>query len=375
MRIEGVEALVVPIALRDPVQSAGITHADKTTLFLRLVTDEAVGWGECAAYPGARAPDPTIGALEPAVVDRLVGRMCAAVSGGPLEASSVVAACGPRTAGERTLAAALEMAALDIELRREHRSLAAFVGATRSEVKSGTVVGIPVNRDIGALMDAVDSAVGHGFGRVRLKIEPGWDHQPLHAVRERWPDLMLQADANGSFVPGDESELQGLDAYDLACLEQPFAADALDAHRELATSMATPIALDESLWSLERVESAVVSGACAVACLKPGRLGGVMAAVAAARACARSGVDCFVGGFFESGLGRAVNAAVAGRDEFGLPGDLGDPDRYLEANPIAYLPCQGGMVTLSGGPGLGVEVREERLRLPESRSRWISAPS
>ena len=77
--------------------------------------------------------------------------------------------------------------------------------------------------------------------------------------------------------------------------------------------MTTPIALDESLSSLARVREAVDRGACRVACLKPGRLGGIFAAVAAAQLCASSDVECFVGGFFESGLGRAVNAAVRTR--------------------------------------------------------------
>ena len=80
-------------------------------------------------------------------------------------------------------------------------------------------------------------------------------------------------------------------------------------------------------------------------------------AIAAAEACAEAGVECFVGGFFETGLGRCVNAALAGRAEFSLPGDLGDPDRYLAANPFAYLPEESGTVRLSDAPGLGAELR------------------
>ena len=376
MRIEGIEVTVAALSLRVPVGGAGLTHSDKTTLFLRVLTEEGSGWGECSAYPNARVPDPTVEAVEPAVVDSIVGRLFAACIGGQLlPAAAVAATCGPGgSVSEHSVAAALEMAVLDAELQSTSRSLASALGVTRPEVETGELVGIPEGRDLGALVESVGAALEAGARRIRLKIEPGWDHAPLGAIRERFGDAVLQADANGSFEPGSAPGLRGLDAYDLRCLEQPFSADDLHAHRALADTMSTPIALDESLWSLGRVREAVDVGACRVACLKPGRMGGVFAVVAAAEYCARAGVDCFVGGFFETGLGRSVNAAVAGRGEFGLPGDLGDPDLYLEANPFSYLATHRGVVALSEAPGLGAELRAEVLRAQRPHVRRLKYP-
>jgi O-succinylbenzoate synthase len=377
MRIEGIEVIVAALSLRVPILSAGVSHSDKTTLFLRVLTDQASGWGECSAYPGARLPDPTIEAVEPSVVDRVVKRLFEACDRGELiPAASVVETCiDSGSVSEQSVAAALEMAVLDAELRSTSGSLAALLGVERREVETGELVGIPPGRDLGALVERVGAALDAGARRVRLKIEPGWDHGPLSAVRERFGDAVLQADANGSFEPGSAAGLRGLDAYHLRCLEQPFPAENLHAHRALADTMSTPIALDESLWSLERVREALDVGACRVACLKPGRMGGVLAAVAAAQACAGAGVDCFVGGFFETGLGRSVNAAVAGRVEFGLPGDLGDPDRYLVANPFSYLESGGGTVRLTDAPGLGAELRPEVLRAQQVHVRRLRYPS
>ncbi len=359
MRVEAVEVVVAQLSLRAPVHSAGVTHADKATLFFRVVTDEGSGWGECSAYADARSPDPTVEAIEPTTVDRAIARLFTGSVGGNLpSASSVAGVCvGGGSVGEQSVAGALEMAVLDAELRSASRSLASLLGVAHREVGVGDVVGIPPEHDLGALIDAVGAALDEGARRVRIKIEPGWDHEPLSAVRERYADAVLQADANGSFEPGAAAGLRGLDTYGLRCLEQPFVAEDLQSHRALAESMSTPIALDESLWSVARVRDAVQAGACRVACVKPGRLGGVFAAIAAAEACAEAGVECFVGGFFETGLGRCVNAALAGRAEFSLPGDLGDPDRYLAANPFAYLPEESGTVRLSDAPGLGAELR------------------
>lgn len=377
MKIDGIEVTVAALSLRVPVHSAGVTHSDKTTLFLRVLTDEGSGWGECSAHPDARVPDPTVEVVEPSVVDRVATRLFEACDKGELlPAASVVETCiGGGSVSEQSVAAALEMAVLDAELRSTSRSLTSVLGVERREVETGELVGIPPERDLGALVESVAVALETGARRIRLKIEPGWDHTPLSAVREQFADVVLQADANGSFEPGSGAGLRGLDAYGLACLEQPFAAGDLHAHRVLAESMSTPIALDESLWSLDRVGEAIDVGACRVACLKPGRLGGVFAALAAAAACAQAGVECFVGGFFETGLGRSVNAAVAGRSEFGLPGDLGDPDRYLEANPFSYLATDGGVVRLSDARGLGAELRPEVLRAQEVHVRRLPYPS
>jgi O-succinylbenzoate synthase len=377
MKIQGVEVTVAALSLRAPILSAGVSHFDRATLFLRVLTDQGSGWGECSAYPGVRLPDPTVEDVEPSVVDRVVGRLFEACDRGELiAADSVVGAClAGHSVAEQSVAAALEMAVLDAELRSTSGSLAALLGDQRREVETGALVGIPPGRDLGALVDLVGAALDAGARRVRLKIEPGWDHVPLNAVRERFGDAVLQADANGSFEPGLAADLRGLDAYHLRCLEQPFPAEDLQAHRALADTMSTPIALDESLWSLERVRAALEAGACGVACLKPGRLGGVFAAVAAAQACAHAGVDCFVGGFFETGLGRSVNAALAGRAEFDLPGDLGDPDRYLVANPFSYLECGDGTVRLSDAPGLGAELRAQVLAAQQVHVRLLRYPS
>ena len=86
---------------------------------------------------------------------------------------------------------------------------------------------------------------------------------------------------------------------------------------ELARADGRPVCLDESLSSLHRVRDALRYGSCAVACLKPARLGGLRAARAAHAACAAAGVPVFVGGFFEAGLGRASNLVVGRPSEHG----------------------------------------------------------
>src|SRR5205085_11385185 len=80
----------------------------------------------------------------------------------------------------------------------EGKPLAKMLGATQPAITSGVSLGI--EHDLGRLLDVVGEFVAQGYPRVKLKIAPGWDLKPVSAVRERWPDLLLQVDANSAYT-------------------------------------------------------------------------------------------------------------------------------------------------------------------------------
>ena len=174
-----------------------------------------------------------------------------------------------------------------------------------------------------------------------MKIEPGWEREPVRRVRSAHPGLVIQVDANGSFRDTDEdvAVLSALADYGVLCVEQPLPpADlvALCAVRPETARAGLPRRVADHTAP---VADALRNDACAMACLKPGRLGGDRATRRADAACAEAGVPAFVGGFFETGLGRAANLALASRlsqDATGLVSDLGDPAGYLSVDPCGY---------------------------------------
>ena len=347
-----------------PVGTSAGTHQRRPVILVRLAGSAgpdwaSEGWGEAGALADGTAVDPPVEAVWQALVahgDRLL--VAAAARHGHLPEPSVVARILGDDPAHRMAGAALEMAALDLGLRRSGHSLTRWIGGAGGSVEAGAVVGIPGGRRPGAVVEAVAGAVAAGFSRVRIKIAPGFDRGPLAAVRAAFPDLHLQADANGAYRlddpggPADADRLADLDPLHLVCLEQPLPPPDLAAHAQLAGRLATPIALDESLTSPRRVADALRYGACAVACLKPARLGGLVAARRALALCVEAGVPAFVGGFFETGLGRSANAALASVAGFTLPGDLSDPSSYLVDDPFGYPPVVAGRVELPDGPGI-----------------------
>lgn len=367
-KLRRVELFQVELHFHSPVVTAAGVHAVRPVAFVRIETDESEGWGECAALAGRTAVDPSYAIVVRALAETGAERLVAAARArdDELPAASQVAALFGSSPTAHMVAATMEMAVLDAELRASGESLWSRLDVeeevARTGVPVGHLVGIPQDRSIDSLVARVAHLVQSGTtARVRVKVEPGWDVEPLGALRAAFPALALQADANGSYRMESDGldgahRLAQLDGLGLACIEQPLPASDLAALARLAAFLETPVALDESLTSLRRVRDVLRHGGCDVACVKPARLGGLLRARTAASACEEGGIGVFVGGFFETGFARSANVGLAGLPAFTLVGDLSDPGGYLDgpvgASSGAYWGVEGAAVRPFGGPGV-----------------------
>jgi o-succinylbenzoate synthase len=380
MKLAGIELVRLEVPFRVAIGTAVGVHRTRALLFIRVVAEEVEGWGECAALREGTAVDPSVDDVEGAALERGVSRLldATAARGGQLPLEAEVAQLFGSSPVDRLLAAAFEMAVADAELRWAGRSLAQAleVGPGFETLPVGAAVGIPAGHDVGLLLVQAAEAVADGAARLRIKIEPGWDIEPVAALRAAHPDLVLQADANGSYRMEDAEAVGRLAGFDLLCLEQPLPPADLMAQAEFARRVPVPICLDESLSSPRRVRDALRNQSCSMACLKPGRLGGLRATRLAHAACTAVGVPVFVGGFFEAGLGRSSNLGLAARlaqDAVGLVGDLSSPASYLEVDPCGYPEVAHGWVEVPRQPGVGAGPDEAVLRHLEATRRWFPA--
>ncbi len=217
---------------------------------------------------------------------------------------------------------------------------------------------VGIHESIAALEAAVAGYVEDGYVRIKLKIEPGWDLAPVAAIRRLvGPDVPLQVDANTAYGRDDIEHLCRLDEFDLLLIEQPLPEDDLLGHAALARAAATPVCLDESITSATTAADAIELGACEIANIKPGRVGGYLAAVTIHDLCRERGVPVWCGGMLETGIGRAANAALAALDGFTLPGDVSASRRFYERDIVtAPIDVVDGHVAVPTGPGFGVEL-------------------
>jgi O-succinylbenzoate synthase len=331
VRIEAIELRRVSLPLAEPFRTATGTHDLVEKLLIHVITARSEGWGECPVGLGP-------GSLDADAVDDAWATL----------RRGDAAALPPPAAG------ALETAGLDAELRAAGVSLASRLGATRTAVDAGGAVGIAPS--LAALVDEVERRVSEGYRRVKLKIEPGWDIEPVAAVRDRFgADLALQVDGNGAYSLDDAGHLAELDRLGLLMLEQPLPAGDLAGHAALARRVRTPVCLDESIASEADLEQALALGACSIVNVKPARLGGLLAAKRVHDRCVERSVPAWCGGMLETGIGRAANLALAALPGFTLTGDLSASDRYFESDLTDPFVLDDGQLAVPDGPGIGVE--------------------
>lgn len=356
MRIDAVELRRIELPLVTPFRTSFGTQTARDALLVRVLTPEGEGWGECVAMSEPLYSPEYVDGATHVVRHHLAPRLLAA---GDLTAERVAPILAP-VKGHPMAKAAIELAVLDAELRAAGVALASHLGAARTRVECGVSVGIfPSTAE---LIDQVEGYVDAGYRRVKLKIEPGHDVEPVRAVRERFgPDLRLQVDANTAYTLADAERLAALDPFGLLLIEQPLAEDDLGGHAELARRIRTPVCLDESITSATVAAHAVAIGACSVVNIKAGRVGGYLEARRVHDVCRAAGVPVWCGGMLETGIGRAANVALAALPGFTLPGDTSASDRYFLRDVTAPFVLDDGCLDVPTGPGLGVEVDVARL--------------
>jgi O-succinylbenzoate synthase len=353
--VREIELRRVRLPLVRPFRTALGTDRERDALVVRIATETGFGWGECVAPREPFYTPEWVGGAQ-AVIREFLGPLLLRE---PVTAETVGARLA-RVKGHPMAKAALEMGVLDAELRASGVSLAHRLGAVRTTVECGVAVGIADS--VAELIDEVDAYLAAGYRRVKLKIRPGWDIEPVEAVRARFGDVPLQVDANGAYTLADATTLGALDQFDLLLIEQPLAEDDLIGHAGLARLIETPICLDESITSARVAREAIELGACSVVCIKPGRVGGHLEAARVHDVCRDRGVAAWCGGMLETGLGRAANLALAALPGFTLPADLSASDRYFTRDLTPPFVLADGLLPVPTAPGIGIAPDADALR-------------
>jgi O-succinylbenzoate synthase len=260
----------------------------------------------------------------------------------------------------------VEAALWDLRAQRAGQPLWRLWGGTRRRFPVGVSIG---GQTVEQVLALAERAIGQGYRRLKVKIWPGFDREPVAALRERFPDVLLQVDANSAYDLATWPALQALDAFDLLLIEQPLFADDLVFHAEIARQLQTPVCLDESVHSLREVEAAMLlwreRGALdrLIVNIKPPRVSGFAEAIAIAERCRAEGVRTWIGGMLDSAWGKAFNLNLNSLEAIDLPGDHFSPGgAYFEEDVVAApLSTTDGEYVLGDGVSTGVALDWERF--------------
>lgn len=279
----------------------------------------------------------------------------------------------------------LEAAFWHLVAQQQGTSLAALWGGTTDHVVAGFSIGA---QNLDDVLARAEEAISAGFKRLKVKIWPSFDVAAMKALRDKYPDLMLQADANAAydpFEPAHISALKALDDFGLLLIEQPFQPNRVLDHVRFQAhyDLKTPICLDESILNLDDARQAIelwqmfdVADRLIIN-VKPPRVGGFWESVKIATYSHAHQVACWVGGMLETGLGKWMNISLAAHPAFSLPGDHLQPQPYYQRDIMTLLPSivPDGTISLPD-PQLGqidwtaiaaLQVDEFKLRMDKDK--------
>lgn len=255
----------------------------------------------------------------------------------------------------------IESALWDILAQRAGQPLWQIWGGARKAIPVGVSIG---GKTIEQVLALAENAVGLGYGRLKVKIWPGFDVQVAEALRTKYPDILLQVDANSAYDLSNWQLLKPLDQFNLLLIEQPLYDDDIVLHSQITSELTTPICLDESIHSLRDAQTAMTLWRQVDALdrlivnIKPARVSGFAEAIEIAQTCHANGVRTWVGGMLETSWGKAFNLNFNALNAIELPGDHFSPSgAYFEEDIVTEpLVANRGVYTLGDGIATGLVV-------------------
>jgi o-succinylbenzoate synthase len=357
MRIRKITLRELRMKLVTPFQISVGTTDLRRILLVEADVDGVAGWGECVA-----GETPTYG---PETTDTawhiLRDHLWRLVQGREFASATDLWGFLEPVRGHNMAKGALEAAVWDAEARKKNIPLWKLLGGTRQEIASGVSIGIKDSlEELGAIVKKELSA---GYQRIKIKIKPGKDLEPVQRLRQDFPKIKLMVDANSAYRLDDWPLLRQLEGFYLMMIEQPLGWDDLYSHVELQKKLDTPICLDECIHTFEQAHAAIALRACKIINIKLGRVGGYTVARRIHDLCEQNGIPVWCGGMLESGIGRAHNIALSTLPNFTLPGDVTASQRYWHEDiiePEVIVSAQG-TIRVPSGPGIGYEPRLDRI--------------
>ncbi|HLR41163.1 MAG TPA: o-succinylbenzoate synthase [Virgibacillus sp.] len=358
MNIKEIAIRQMKMKLKAPFTTSFGTMENKDFLLLEAIDEQGtVGWGESVAFLAPWYNEETLQTNWHMLEDFLIPQILNQEITHPDEVTKMFQTIKQNQMAKSTI----EGAIWDIYAQKTNQPLARALGGEKEYIDVGISIGIQSSTS--ELVQQVETYVKDGFKRIKVKIKPGNDIEPLRALRERFPDIPIMADANSAYRLEDIAVFQELDKLDLMMIEQPLAADDIIDHASLQKQMTTPICLDESIHSLEDTRKAVEIGAAKIINIKIGRVGGLTEAKKIHDYCQTKDIPVWCGGMLEAGIGRAHNVALTALANFTMPGDTAGSNRYFEKDIITpEVVARNGTIEVPQTSGIGYDIDREAVQ-------------
>jgi o-succinylbenzoate synthase len=332
MRIDSIDLFRVPLVASPPSRADAV---ESIFVVMQSAGEQGVGEAVLAAGPtrSAEWSAAAFACLKEWLAPALMGQTLA--SGAQLQDALLP------FQGNARAKSALDMAWWNLAARAQRRPLAELLGADRASVPLAFTVDVAESIDL-ALAE-IGAALEAGYSNILLKFRPGWDVQVVRAARQTYSTAPLAIDCDAQCTLDQQEMFYRLEDFFLESIEQPLAADDMVGHAMLQQSIRTPVCLDQSVTSLERVEQALDLEACRKFRIDVARVGGITPALAIRDACRPAKIAWCLGGEANAGVAAAAIVTLAASSNLPFPREACQPsaDRPVEILPVAITESDG----------------------------------
>jgi muconate cycloisomerase len=364
MKITGLRLFPITLTVRPEyyiVTSIG-AHAVSRYVIVAIDTDEGVsGWGEATVVPlwSGETQGSALALIQDYIAPLLKGRRVEDVDFEEIDRVGI---------DNHFTKAAIEMALLDLEGKRQGKPLYELIGGANNPLQ------IPIKFSIG-LREPQDTAaiaaakVREGFTAIKIKVGPDAekDLRRVAAVREAiGSKTKLNVDVNGGWsVEQAIHEIPRYREFNLEYVEQPTPRWDLDGMAKVRQAVDVPIMADESVFAIWQAEQVIAKRAADLISIYPGKNAGILKSKKICDLAEVAGIGCHLGSNLEWDIGTAamchLTAACPNVQVSKFPVDILGPLYYAVHPKLKAIRFQNGCVHVPDGPGLGIEITEKDL--------------
>jgi len=361
-RIRAIEAF--PVRYRVNGYFKFFTKPERQAIFLKLtLEDGTVGWGQSVPLPtwSYETLESATHTLRHYLIPALLGRDPADLDGAHLALRKAIAPSF--STGMPITKAGLDLALHDALGRLARKNVAALWNRKPlDKIPLSWTVNVKSIDEVEAAMDQ-GRALGYRHFNIKVAPDPAFDVALARRVRQLAPKAFLWADANGGYdTPTALATIPKLKDAGVDVLEQPVPANRLSGFAAARRLNALPILMDEGIVSSVELEEFHQLGLLDGVAMKPARTAGLTDARRQVEYLQKHNLLFLGSGLTDPDVSLAASLVLYGAYHLKYPAALNGL-QYLDQSflqkPFALV---DGALPVPTGPGLGVDVDEEKVR-------------
>ena len=340
-------------------QSGIGTRKSKETLIVKWVDEDGVmGYGECSCRPDPYYSAEFIGASKKLIEQFIAPHLKNVNSFGDVKKlfQKIRGWNFTKTAFESAIFQIIQQKNPDFHWSNYLRT---------EEIKQIPVgISLGIYHDYETMKSTVEEAIAEGYHRIKFKIAPTVRTDFFEKINPLLfgSKVNVSFDANGSYRMKDLEKLGYFIQTYQTKIEQPTPPDRFDIllkAKELYPNL--QICFDEEVKNLGDVIKLHSIGFLDELNLKVGRVGGLSNSIEIINYCHNHQIPCWIGGMFETGIGRLQNLEMAAFLPNAIAHDLSPSSRYFKEDIISpAIEMQNGFIDKN--QAMCSKVNEELLK-------------